>query len=64
MERPKIGKKESVVKASKRFQKLYRQPVSQRISDFLKDEGKKERQHPRDQEKKIAQSASSEDLEF
>ena len=44
MAEPKMGKKSAVENAAKRFEKLYRQPVSKRISDFLKEEGKKERQ--------------------
>lgn len=63
MAEPKMGKKSAVENAAKRFEKLYRQPVSKRISDFLKEEGKKERQQSENQKKKIAQPTSSGDLE-
>lgn len=43
MAEPKMGKKSAIENAPKRFEKIYRQPVSKRISDFLKEEGKKER---------------------
>lgn len=59
----KMGKKDAVENAAKRFEKLYRQPVSKRISDFLKEEGKKERQQSENQKKKIAKPTSSGDLE-
>jgi hypothetical protein len=60
----KMGNKSAVEKAAIRFEKLYRQPVSKRISDFLKEEAKKERQESNSQKKKIAQPAGSGDLEF
>ena len=63
MTEPKMGKKNAVENAHKRFEKLYRQPVSKRISDFLKEEGKKERQQSENQKKKIAQPTSSGNLE-
>lgn len=63
MAEPKMGNKTTVENAAKRFEKLYRQPVSKRISDFLKDEGKKERQQSENQKKKIATPANSGDLE-
>ncbi len=63
MAEPKMGNKNAVENAAKRFEKLYRQPVSKRISGFLKEEGKKERKPSENQKKKIAQPKSSGDLE-
>ena len=54
MKEPKIGNKKGVEEAGKRFEKLFKQPVSQRISNFLKEEGKKEKAS--ENKKKIAQS--------
>jgi hypothetical protein len=46
----KMGKKDGPRNAAERFNKLTNQPVSQRIVDFLKEEGRKEKVN----EKKIA----------
>lgn len=63
MAEPKMGNKSAVENAAKRLEKLYRQPVSKRISDFLKEEGKKERKESENQKKKIALPQSPGDLE-
>jgi hypothetical protein len=58
----KTGKKDAIKDAAKRFDKIKNQPVSKRISDFLRNEGKKERdaKNPR----KIAHPNSSKDLDI
>jgi hypothetical protein len=58
----KMGKKDAPRNASKRFEKLQHQPISKRISDFLIEEGKKEKiqEEPK---KKIAKTPQK-DLEF
>lgn len=63
MTEPKMGNKNSIENAEKRLEKLYRQPISKRISDFLKEEGKKERPQSENQKKKIAAPTNSGDLE-
>ncbi len=63
MAEPKMGKRSTIDNAAKRFEKIYRQPVSKRISDFLKEEGRKESQQSKVQKKKIAQPKNSGDLE-
>ena len=50
----KMGKKGAPRNAAKKFEKIQNQPVSKRISDFLIEEGKREKvqENPK---KKIAQ---------
>ena len=55
----KMGKKDAPKAAAKRFDKLKNQSISQRISDFLKEEGKKE-----NAKKKIARLNGGKDLEI
>lgn len=62
MENLKMGTKDNIRNAAKRFEKLLKQPVSKRIADFLREEGKKENAKSKGQIKKIAHSDSSEDL--
>ena len=60
----KMGKKSSLRNAAKKFEKIYNQPVSKRISDFLIEEGKKEQNLPENQRKKIARPMSNGDVEI
>lgn len=53
----KMGKKGGPLIASKKFEKLRKQPVSGRISDFLIDEGSKEKDRDSTR-KKIAQPST------
>jgi len=57
-----MEKKERIRNAHKRFEKLLRQPVSKRIVDFLREEGRKEREKIAEEKKKSAKSDSNEDL--
>jgi hypothetical protein len=63
VEERKKEKLKRIEDAAKRFEKFYRQPVSKRISDFLKEEGRRERELSKNQNKKTAYPAASDDLE-
>lgn len=58
----KMGKKAAVKDAAKRFDKIKNQPVSERISDFLKNESKKEKE-AENPKKKIAHPNINKDLD-
>jgi len=58
----KMGKKGGPRDAAKKFEKVQNQPVSKRISEFLIEEGRKEKN--RNNTKKIARpQASQKDLD-
>jgi hypothetical protein len=62
MKNLKMGNREAIRNAGKRFEKFYKQPVSKRIADFLREEGRKERAKLEEEKKKSARPNSNEDL--
>ncbi|MCO5114624.1 MAG: hypothetical protein M9899_10695 [Bdellovibrionaceae bacterium] len=52
----KMGRKDKLRESAKRFEKIYKQPLSKRIVDFLKEESNKEKEQVTD--KKIAQNSN------
>lgn len=63
MSERKMGKKGGPRSAAKKFEKLWKQPVSGRISDFLIDEGRKEKDRDGTKKKIVQPSTPRKELD-